>query len=136
MIFWLCVIILVVSIVIAIIADREFWEGVEIVSCIIAVSDGIAIIVMAILLCINYSTADADIARNEEIYRALTYKVESEACKDEFGLLSKEVIDEIQEWNESVLHYQKMQDNFWIGIFYPDVFDQFKTIDYNKYSKQ
>ena len=134
MIFWLCVIILVVGIITTIVANREDWFGIEMFCCITSVLDGIAVIIMAICLCVTYSTVDADIAQNEELYKAITYKVESEACRDEFGLLSKKVIDEAQEWNKDVLYYQNVQDDFWIGIFYPDVFDRFETIDYEKYN--
>ncbi len=136
MIFWLCVLILVVSIIMTIVANREDWFGVEMFCCTTSVLAGIAVIIMAICLCVNYSTVDADIAQREEIYKAITYKVESGACRDELGLLSKEVIDEVQEWNKDVLYYQNVQDNFWVGIFYPNIYDQFETIDYTKYAKE
>ena len=134
MIFWLCVIILVASIILCVISNRECWDGLEMCSALVAMLVGIAVIVMSIYLCVEYSTVDANIAKNEELYKAITYKVESEACRDEFGLLSKEVIDEVQEWNKDILYYQNVQDNFWVGIFYPDVFDRFETIDYEKYN--
>ena len=136
MIFCLCIIILVASVIMMVIADREDWFGVGMFCGIISVFDGIAVIVMTICLCITYSTVDADIAKNEEYYKAIVYKVESEACKDEFGLLSKEVIDEVQAWNKNIVYCQNVQYDFWVGIFYPNVFDRFKTIDYERYSIQ
>lgn len=134
MVFWLCVIILVVGVVMCIVGNRERWDGIEMASSLVVAITGIAVIIMSICLCVEYSSVDANIAKNEELYKAITYKVESEACRDEFGLLSKEVIDEVQEWNKDVLYHQNIQDNFWVGIFYPDVFDRFKTIDYERYN--
>ena len=29
----------------------------------------------------------------------------------------------------------KDTENFWVGIFYPNVYDEFKTIDYENYSR-
>ena len=136
MIFWLCVIILVAGIILSIISNRKGWDGLDLCSGIVTSCVGIAVIIMSVCLCVNYSAVDANIAKNEELYKAITYKVESEACRDEFGLLSKEVIDEVQEWNKDVLYYQNIQDNFWVGIFYPDVFDQFETIEYTKYTRE
>ena len=77
---------------------------------------------------------DAQIEQNKERYKALEYKVTSGACRDELGLLSKEVIDEVQEWNEDIKYCQEAQDDFWVGIFHPNIFDQFETIDYEKYN--
>ena len=136
MIFWLCILIMVVGIVLWVIGCKEYIDGMWMTGVMLAIVTGIAVIAMSIGLCVTYSTVDAEIAMNEELYKAITYKVESGACRDEFGLLSKEVIDEVQEWNEDILYYQNMQDNFWVGIFYPDIYDQFKTIDYTRYSKE
>ena len=78
----------------------------------------------------------ARVEQSKETFDAITYKVESGACRDEFGLLNKEVIDEIQSWNESIIYNQKMQNDFWVGVFYPNVYDQFETIDYEKYGRE
>ena len=58
------------------------------------------------------------------------YKAETESYYDEFGLLNKDVIDEIQKWNEDLIFNQEMQDNFWLGIYIPNIYDEFETIDY------
>lgn len=145
MLFWLFVIIMVVGIVLYIVGCKcwnpnkypflyEYSSAMCGGGAVISVLSGIAVIIMAIILCCSYINVDAKVAENKERYTALEYKVTSGACRDEFGLLSKEVIDEVQDWNEDLIYYRSMQDNFWIGIFYPDVFDQFETIDYEKYN--
>jgi len=50
--------------------------------------------------------------------------------------LNKEVIDEIQDWNENITYYKNIQKDFWVGIFVPNVYDQFETIDYTKYGRE
>ena len=76
----------------------------------------------------NHVTADSYIARSNERYEALCYKVKTENAIDDFGLRNKEIIDEIQEWNEEIVEHQTLQDDFWIGIYFPNVYDQFETI--------
>jgi hypothetical protein len=96
----------------------------------------IAIVISLLCICGNFMGIDADVAKYHEKYEALTYKMESGACRDEFGLLSKEVIDEIQYWNTDLTYRQNIQDDFWLGIYYPNVYDQFKTIDYTTYNRE
>ena len=87
----------------------------------------------AFALAINCFGYKAVLQTNIETYKALTYKAESGVCRDQFGLLSKDVLDEIQNWNEEITHYKTMEDNFWLGIFYPDVYGDLGTIDYELY---
>lgn len=160
MLFWLFVIILVVGVALMIVGNklyntkwdlinnREYYSKckgkekffykhcteVENVGAWMLGISGVVLAIMVLILCCTHINVDAFVAENKERYTALEYKVTSGACRDELGLLSKEVIDEVQDWNEDLVYYQNVQDNFWIGIFYPDVFDQFETIDYEKYN--
>lgn len=147
MLFWLFVIIGLVGVGLIVVGLRDWdskkhhflWRydsnivGTGIVTMAIA---GIAILISLLCLWGNYIGIDAYVAKNYERYEALTYKMESGACRDELGLLSKEVIDEIQEWNEDVKYYQNIQDDFWMGIYYPNIYDQFKTIEYTSYNRE
>lgn len=126
MLFWLCLIVLIVGIVL--VTVRDSWVTV--------IVSGFIMAVMVIVLVGNYIGVNAQVEKLKERYNAITYKVESGACRDEFGLLNKEVIDEIQDWNESITYNKNIQENFWIGIFIPNVYDQFETIDYTKYGRE
>lgn len=137
MLFWLFVIILVVGIGF-IVAGYKFspyaYDGHFIIAgtCIVIVSS-IVLIVMMFIIGSNHINIDATIEKNKETQKAIEYKVTSGACRDEFGLLSKEVIDEVQKWNEDIRYCQRAQDDFWVGIFYLNIYDQFEIIDYEKY---
>lgn len=91
------------------------------------------LLIAGLLLAISQTTVTATRQANAEKYKALTYKLESEACRDQFGLLNKEIIDEVQRWNVKVTYYKAMEDNFWVGIYYPDVYGDLGTIDYETY---
>lgn len=92
-----------------------------------------AIVISLVGILIVYTEAPGTFALNEARYEALTYKMESPTCRDEFGFLSKEVIDEVQNWNESLAGHKAMQRNFWIGIYIPNIYDSFEFIDYHSY---
>ena len=146
MLFWLFLIVLIIGVILIIVGNVS-WDSrkhpflwnidcdIESAGKVVAVISGIVIAIMIFILCGQYMSVDAYLEKNRETYKALTYKIESNSCRDEFGLLSKELIDEVQEWNQDVRYYQKIQRNFWVGIFYPNVYDEFETIDYERYVK-
>ena len=92
---------------------------------------GIVVVIMILVLACNHVEMNAKVDSFHERYDALEYKISSEEYRDEFGLINKSVIDEVQHWNEDLAYYKRIQNDFWIGIFYPNIFDQFETIDYN-----
>lgn len=152
MLFWLCLIVLIVGIGLVIVGNMEWFDNrnenklrnflyhndniIECSGWITVVASGIIMAVMVIILAYNYTGVNAQVEKSKERYNAITYKVESGACRDEFGLLNKEVIDEIQDWNESITYNKNIQEDFWVGIFIPNVYDQFEIIDYTKYGRE
>lgn len=85
---------------------------------------------MLIFIIVAQTQADGLRESNEQKYNALIYKAQTEAIRDEFGIVNKEYIDEVQAWNEDLAKYQSYAHNFWIGIFYPKrAYDGFEIID-------
>lgn len=152
MLFWLCLILLIVGIGLVIVGNMEWFDTrnenklrkflyqnydiIKYSGWVTAVVSGIIMAIMIIVFACDYIGVNAQVEKNKEQYNAITYKVESGACRDEFGLLNKEVIDEIQDWNENITYYKNLQKDFWVGIFVPNVYDQFETIDYTKYGRE
>lgn len=82
------------------------------------------------IIVISQLDVDAKHARNEQRYNSLIYKTQTESIRDEFGIVNKEYIDEVQNWNEELSEYQAYSNNPWVGIFYPKrVFDGFEIIN-------
>ena len=133
MLFWLFIILFVVGIILYKVFEFEFLGD---FGCAMSIISGLSIIISLFLSIGQYTTMNAYLEKTREQYKAITYKIESDACRDEFGLLNKEVIDEIQQSNKDLRFYQSIQDNFWLGIYYPNVFDEFETIDYESFEKK
>lgn len=150
MLFWLIVIVLIIGIVTLVLGCKS-WdyeknkfsdfiydhdEGLMCTGGAIILIDGIFLTIAIAYMCCNFIGINAKVEQYKEKYNAITYKVESGACRDDFGLLNKEVIDEIQDWNENITYNKNIQRDFWIGVFYPNVYDEFETISYEKYSRE
>lgn len=145
--FWLFVIIMVIGICLVVVGNISwnYWKNgflyyhdgdISFVGWITSIISGLVALIMLICIICSHTNLEATLEQNREIYDALVYKMESTDCRDEFGFLSKEVIDEVQEWNKDVRYYQSAQNDFWVGIFYPNVYDEFKTIDYESYNNE
>ena len=122
MIFWICVIALVIGIFL-------YWKDEEGIGSLLVVCGAIIAAIMLAFIVINGVTAKGEKALYEERYKALLYKSQTEAIRDEFGIVNKEYIDEVQAWNEDIAMHKEWQRDFWIGILFPNIYDDFETID-------
>ena len=130
MIFWIFVIALVVGIVLFVLSDNcSFFYNWDIVAAVDIFISIITIVTMGIIIVATHVTANGEKLANEQRYDSLIYKAETESIRDEFGIVNKEYIDEVQAWNEDVIKYKEWQRDFWIGIFIPNIYDDFETID-------
>lgn len=92
------------------------WDELWAMPCIIC---GFAFLIMlCFALAINV-TADGKYQQYKQRYEALLFKAQEESLRDEFGLLNKEFVDEVQFWNEDIAKYKAYSNNIWISIFYP-----------------
>lgn len=133
MIFWIFVILLVVGVALLIINEVcSMWsDGLSLAGFVVTMLSAVAVIVSLVVIIGNNLTAEGYRAANEERYKALIYKAQADRSRDEFGIANKSFIDEIQDWNEDVAEGKALQRDFWVGIFYPNIYDNFETIDIN-----
>ena len=143
MLFFIFIIALVVGIVLLFLGTRSFsydtrqkypilqwiWETDGVIGGIITAISSICVVASLMGMIGTYTTIDAYVEKNNIKYESICYKLETESAKDEFGIRDKDIIDEVQDWNEDLIYHQTMQDNFWLGIYYPNVYDQFKIIE-------
>lgn len=99
--------------------DCSKKETITITGVVVAVLSGAIAFFMLIAIAAIQISVDGDKAMWEQRYKALIYKSQTESIRDEFGIVNKEYIDEIQKWNEDLAKRQSYSHNIWISIFYP-----------------
>lgn len=99
--------------------DCREKETITITGVVVAVLSGAIAFFMLIAIAAIQISVDGDKAMWEQRYKALIYKSQTESIRDEFGIVNKEYIDEIQKWNEDLAKRQSYSHNIWISIFYP-----------------
>ena len=129
MIFWITLIAVVVFAVLAIVFFGSLdFEWVSMLSTIISVIAGIAFVVMLIVVIANNVGVEASIEANKQRYESLIYQAENNLYENDNDLGKKELANQIQEWNKDLARGKALQDDFWVGIFYADIYDEFEFI--------
>lgn len=111
--------------------NKSDWrENASIIIIVISIASWIAFIIMSIVAIINNAGIDGQIASHEQRYESLVYQFENDIYDNDNDLGKKELYNQIQDWNEDVAKGQALQNDPWVGIFYPDIYDQFEVIEF------
>lgn len=80
----------------------------------------------------RYSHIDANVARYQKRYESLTYQYENNFYNNNNDVGKYELVSQIEHWNTDLAYYKTIQRNFWVGIYYPNIYDQFEFIELDK----
>lgn len=126
MLFFIFVAIFVIGVLAIIFTDE--WNNSHIVAMFI-LGVGICLLVIStFIFAINYIGTEASIAGWEKRYESLTYQLENNFYDNDNDIGKKELMNEIRKWNEDLAYHKEIQRNFWVGIYYPNVYDNFEFI--------
>ena len=122
MLFWTFVIIIIAGFVL-------FTYDLENLGIAISVIGIFGIIASVVVLAINYIGIDGYIARMNTRYETLVYQYENNIYDNDNDLGKRELMVDIQNWNEDLSSRRERQRDFWIGIYIPNIYDQFEYIE-------
>lgn len=109
--------------------DSDFQEGWYIATGILLV----ILIVMGLVILINYTSVPMIIASMQAEQEALIYQFENDIFGTDTDIIgNSELYQKITDWNKDLAVKKAMQRNFWIGIFVPDIYDDFEMIAWNR----
>ena len=125
MLFWIFLILLIVGVVMLFTVGDDYIP----MSASIFAVGLFGVVASVVILCVNYIRIDGDVERNRVRYDSLMYQYENYLYDNDNDVGKKELMSEIQSWNEDLVWYKTMQRNPWIGIYIPNVYDQFDFIE-------
>ena len=128
MIFWLVVLSIVVCLGLAVYVEKRFQDY-SVPFLMIASIGFIVAIIMLIIIVVKNTNVDAYVAENQMRYEMLVYQYENNLYDNDNDLGKRDLMEDIQEWNEDLAYHREAQDDFWVGIFHPNVYDQFEFIE-------
>ena len=132
MLFWIFIMLIVIGIICFIIYENTMFDDEWIfgMGVAIEVAGWVAVLASIIIFAVNYIGLDGYIEENKARYESLVYQYENELYDNDNNIGKKELMSEIQDWNEDLARHKANQDDLWIGIYIPDVYDQFEFIEY------
>ena len=131
MLFWLFVIVMVVGILLLILDDHFLFENdlTFDIGMPMTIMGFLAVLVSILIIASYCIGLDAKVERYNARYESLVYQYENDIYDNDNDVGKKELMDDIQEWNEDISYYKEMQYDFWLGIYYPNIYDQFEKIE-------
>ena len=135
MLFVIFAAILAIGIVICIVSYDRDCDALTVIGISASVVGCIAVIISIIVMLCSYTGVDGYIAASNARHDSLVYQYENDIYDNDNDLGKRELIKDIQNWNEDLARYKENQDNFWIGIYIPNIYDQFEFIEFEKEDK-
>ena len=126
---------LILTIAIVAIAGIAFCNSCENNEIIGTLSLGVIVVFVAVLvlevclICSAIFPAPGLEVQFSQRYESLTYQLKNNLYDNDNEVGKKQLYDEIRQWNEDVAYGKKMQDNIWVGVFYPHIYDEFELIE-------
>lgn len=103
----------------------EYCSGIS-VGCII-----VAVFMLIVIATLHINSV-GDAAALEARYDALVYQLDNDIYDNDNDLGKRELYKDVQDWNEMIARNKTLQRNFWIGVFVPDIYDQFELIEFKE----
>ena len=98
---------------------------------------GLAFLIMALILipcCSKYGINYTNIEKRNQ-YNKIISELENDNLRDEFNIRTKDIVDEVNEWNTKYQQYELASKNIWFGCYNPmEVYDGTGIINIEEWS--
>lgn len=133
MLLWLTIAVCVTLYVVAALTNVKYSSGwrevVTLVCAFVGTIAALAVIIEVVIFCCNHIGVDGYIAQVNARREMLVYQLENNIYDNDNDLGKRELMVDIQNWNEDLARNREVQDDFWIGVFKPNIYDQFEFIE-------
>ena len=123
MLLWILIVACIILGVLATIMWQADCEGAAICMIFVAI---IIICSSAVILVDNYYDATP---ANIEKYKTTYNSIIEQVNQDFDGVAKQQVMARAAQWNADLTYRKNITKDFWVGSFYPNIYDQFELIE-------
>jgi len=107
-------------------------ETVGLVGCGVLICAGVIVGIMLLVLAFIYIDAPAEYASKQAEYEVFSWEVENDVyAADDDVIGRKELYSDVRNWNKNIAHKKAKTNDFWVGIFVPDYYNDLQLIELN-----
>lgn len=89
----------------------------------------IVFIILALVHGLTFIDAKSTKVELQAQYDMIMYQLENHIYEEDLTSISMfQFFEKIEKWNTKLATCKELQRDFWLGIFYPDIYDDFKFI--------
>lgn len=137
MLFWITIGVLAVGFILLLLTFVVPWEmegvcfgtGITLV-----VLSTIAGATMLFMIAIGNINPEAKLAAKQARYENLIYQIENDFYDNENDRGKFELMQKVADWNADLAYGRRMQDDFWCGIFWADIYHELEFIELEDYN--
>ena len=89
---------------------------------------GVVIIVLLVSAILNHIGAAGQLRANVERYNSLVYQASHNLYDNDNDFGKKELANQITEYNAEIAKGKALQRDFWVGVLYPNIYDDAEII--------
>lgn len=130
MLFWIFVAVMAIGIALWWYNCSVKWNDLlDVLSGVFFIPGLLCVLVSLAIIVIANIGNDGYVAGMNTRYESLVYQYENNIYDNDNDIGKRELMVDIQEWNEDLASYKANQRDFWIGIYIPNIYDQFEFIE-------
>lgn len=136
MIYWIFGAITVVSLFFFILANIDSnwyrsssWDLVYNISVFPMVIAGFIFLIMTPFVIFCNVNPSGQLAAAQKERESIVYQYENNLYNGDFEISERELMNEIKDWNSKIASGKIGSKDFWVGIFYPNIYEELEFIE-------
>lgn len=133
MILWIAIFCLIIGIVLISIGIKTYDDFCTLLGITLTVLFGVVALILGPVAIAANIAPEAELAKELSKRESLIYQLDNEIYDNDDDILGKrDLYKDIETFNSDLAYNKTIQKDFWVGIFYPNIYDK---IDYIKYKE-